>query len=155
MLFLDRNKVSSYFWTVENLGRPRQAFHNFSIRSTMAKGSQLSQLKSALNQAGLSRQSSSKKRKRSTVSLCEHDKEKKEQKLKEIQTKLNPFEVKINKLKHDVGGRKLKGVTGKPQQSKQAGIEQVCIEILTLKPGTYTSSARSVEKEIFAEGIRA
>ena len=80
MLFLDRNKVSSYFWTVENLGRPRQAFHNFSIRSTMAKGSQLSQLKSALNQAGLSRQSSSKKRKRSTVSLREHDKEKKEQK---------------------------------------------------------------------------
>lgn len=96
------------------------------VDCTMVKGSQLSQLKSALNQAGLNRQpTSSKKRKRSTVSLRENDKEKKEQRLKQIQEKLNPFEVKINRLKHDVGGRKLKGVTGKPQQSKQAGIEQV------------------------------
>lgn len=91
----------------------------------MAKGSQLSQLKSALSQAGLNRQpSSSKKRKRASSSR-ETDKDKKAQKIQEIQRKLNPFDVKVTKLKHDVGGRKLKGVTGRPQESKQAGLEQV------------------------------
>jgi hypothetical protein len=92
--------------------------------SAMAKGSQLSQLKSAVAQAGLSRQSQpSKKRKRTPAG--ETDKDKRANKLKEIHEKLNPFDVKITKLKHDVGGRKLKGVTGKPSKTKQAGLEQV------------------------------
>ncbi|KAL5508166.1 NOP14 [Sanghuangporus vaninii] len=90
----------------------------------MAKGSQLTQLKSALAQAGLNRQPhSSKKRKHGAVSR-ETDKNKKAQKLHEINQKLNPFDVKVTKLKHDVGGRKIKGASGKPQTSKQAGIEQ-------------------------------
>ncbi|TRM67830.1 nucleolar protein 14 [Schizophyllum amplum] len=90
----------------------------------MAKGSQLSQLKSALSQAGVTgRPQNSNKRKRSS-STSERDKEKKAAKLQEIHQKLNPFDVKVTKLKHDVGGRKLKGVTGKPAQSRQAGIEQ-------------------------------
>ncbi|KAF9266201.1 Nop14-like protein [Marasmius fiardii PR-910] len=89
----------------------------------MAKGSQLSQLKSALNQAGVvGNNSNSKKRKRSAPT--EKDKDKRAAKLDEIQRRLNPFDTKVTKLKHDVTGRKLKGVTGKPAQSKMAGIEQ-------------------------------
>ncbi|KIM46535.1 hypothetical protein M413DRAFT_441625 [Hebeloma cylindrosporum] len=88
----------------------------------MAKGSQLSQLKAALNQAGLTGPKDTKKRKRAAP--LEKDKEKKAAKLEEIQKRLNPFDVKVTKLKHDVGGRRLKGITGKPAQSKQAGIEQ-------------------------------
>lgn len=94
-------------------------------------GSQLAQLKSALSDAGLSRKSQSKtsvkKRKRSSaVTPSERDKDKSAKKLREIHERLNPFDVKTTHLKHDVGGRKLKGVTGRPGLSKQAGIEQVC-----------------------------
>ena len=90
----------------------------------MAKGSQLKQLKTALSQAGLTPQpQAGKKRKRAAPT--ERDKEKKAAKLKEIQQKLNPFDVKVTKLKHDVGGRKIVGTTGRPAASKQAGIEQV------------------------------
>ncbi|KAI0660726.1 nucleolar protein 14 [Cubamyces menziesii] len=89
----------------------------------MAKGSQLKQLKTALSQAGLTPQpQAGKKRKRAAPT--ERDKEKKAAKLKEIQQKLNPFDVKVTKLKHDVGGRKIVGTTGRPAASKQAGIEQ-------------------------------
>ncbi|KAF8489115.1 nucleolar protein 14 [Gautieria morchelliformis] len=95
----------------------------------MVRGSQLTQLKSALSESGLSRKSQSnasgKKRKRSTsVAPSQTDKDKATKKLREIHERLNPFDVKVTKLKHDVGGRKLKGVTGRPGLSKQAGIEQ-------------------------------
>ena len=90
----------------------------------MAKGSQLKQLKSSLSSAGITKpQQSSKKRKRSQNE--EKDRVKRAAKLNEIQRKLNPFDVKVTKLKHDVGGRKLKGVTGKPAQSKQVGLDAV------------------------------
>ena len=89
----------------------------------MAKGSQLTQLKTALSQAGVT--SRSKKRKRSVTSERDNEKKRAAQ-LDEIQRRLNPFDVKVTKLKHDVVGRKLKGITGKPARSKQAGIEQVC-----------------------------
>jgi nucleolar protein 14 len=93
--------------------------------SSMAKGSQLAQLKAALSQAGVTgNTSTNKKRKRQTAPL-EKEKEKRAARLEEIQRRLNPFDVKVTKLKHDVGGRKLKGVSGKPSKSKQAGIEQV------------------------------
>ncbi|KAI0722399.1 nucleolar protein 14 [Cerioporus squamosus] len=89
----------------------------------MAKGSQLKQLKSALQDAGLAQQpQAGKKRKRAAPT--ERDKEKKAARLREIQQKLNPFDVKVTKVKHDVGGRKITGTTGRPAQSKQAGIEQ-------------------------------
>ncbi|OSD04573.1 Nop14-like protein [Trametes coccinea BRFM310] len=89
----------------------------------MAKGSQLKQLKTALSQAGLTGQpQTGKKRKRAAPT--ERDKEKKAEKLKAIQQKLNPFDVKVTKVKHDVGGRKIIGTVGRPAQSKQAGIEQ-------------------------------
>ncbi|KAK2465987.1 hypothetical protein APHAL10511_001628 [Amanita phalloides] len=90
----------------------------------MPKGSQLSQLKAALSQAGLTgSQGKGKKRKRS-AGLAEKDKAKKAAKLDEIHRKLNPFDVKVTRLKHDVGGRKIKGVVGRPAQSRMAGIEQ-------------------------------
>ncbi|KAK0206966.1 nucleolar protein 14 [Desarmillaria ectypa] len=88
----------------------------------MAKGSQLSQLKSALSQAGVTGKPQGTKRKRSANQA--NDKAKRESKLAEIQQKLNPFDTKVTKLKHDVGGRKLRGVIGKPAQSKMAGLEQ-------------------------------
>lgn len=89
----------------------------------MAKGSQLSQLKSALSVAGISQPPQSNKRKRSKNE--DVDKERKAAKLREIQQKMNPFDVQVTKLKHDVGGRKIKGTSGRPAQSKQAGLEQV------------------------------
>ena len=82
----------------------------------------MAQLKTALSQAGVI--SRSKKRKRSVGSG--RDNEKRAAQLEEIQRRLNPFDVKVTKLKHDVAGRKLKGITGKPARSKQVGIEQVC-----------------------------
>ncbi|KAH9002335.1 Nop14-like family-domain-containing protein [Lactarius hatsudake] len=88
----------------------------------MGKGSQLSQLKSALSQTGLSRQSRPG-RKRRRVQNEEKETVKRAARLRDIQQKLNPFDVKVTKLKHDVGGRKLKGVSGKPAQSKQACID--------------------------------
>ncbi|KAF7335317.1 hypothetical protein MSAN_02342500 [Mycena sanguinolenta] len=96
----------------------------------MAKGSQLSQLKSALSKAGVTgNQQNGKKRKR--TGSQEKDKEKRAAKLDEIHQKLNPFDTKVTKLKHDVGGRKLKGVTGKPSRSKQAGLDQRKKTLLT------------------------
>lgn len=93
--------------------------------ATMAKGSQLSQLKSALAQAGVSKQNQNNGKKRKRSVLDEKEKERKAAKLRDIQQKMNPFDVKVTKLKHDVGGRKIAGTMGKPAQSKQAGIERV------------------------------
>lgn len=88
----------------------------------MAKGSQLLQLRTALSQAGITgNPSSSKKRKRVGTPL---GKEKQAVHLEEISRRLNSFDVKVTKAKHDVGGRKVKGISGRPAQSKQAGIEQ-------------------------------
>jgi hypothetical protein len=94
--------------------------------SIMPKGSQLLQLKTALSHAGITGQSQNSGKKRKRTASHEQDKDKKAAKLNEIHQKLNPFDVKVTKLKHDVGGRKLKGITGRPAQSKQAGMEQVC-----------------------------
>ncbi|KAG2013183.1 nucleolar protein 14 [Coprinopsis cinerea AmutBmut pab1-1] len=90
----------------------------------MAKGSQLLQLKTALSQADvIGNKQSGKKRKRSAVPV-EKEKLKTAAKLEEIHRRLNPFDEKVTRLKHDVGGRRLKGVTGKPAKAKQAGLEQ-------------------------------
>ena len=89
----------------------------------MAKGSQLSQLKSALSQAGATKSQPGRKRKRSKNE--DVDKERRAAKLREIQQKMNPFDVQVTKMKHDVGGRKVKGAVGRPAQSRQAGIQLV------------------------------
>ncbi|KAH7105528.1 Nop14-like protein [Auriculariales sp. MPI-PUGE-AT-0066] len=89
--------------------------------------SQLKALKTELSRAGLSRQSqagSSKKRKRSNSrGPQDADKDKRESQLQRIHDKFNQFDTKVTKLKHDVAGRKLKGVTGKPTTSRQAAID--------------------------------
>lgn len=91
----------------------------------MAKGSQLSQLKAALSQVGLTGNHTNGKKRTRAINDKEKDRAKKAAKLQEIQQKLNPFDVKVTKVKHDVGGRKIRGVSGRPAQSKQAGLEQV------------------------------
>ncbi|KAF8681461.1 Nop14-like protein [Rhizoctonia solani] len=91
----------------------------------MAKTSQLKQLKSALSSAGLSRNSQPQKhKKKKSGEGTAIEKAKKAAKLEAIQRRLNPFDERVTRLKHDVGGRKLKGVVGKPAVSRQAGLEQ-------------------------------
>ena len=94
----------------------------------MAKGSQLSQLKSALSQAGVNGPNGKKKK---STPLTEHAKVKKAAKLREIQQRLNPFDVKVTRLKHDIGGRRIRGTMGRPAQSKQAGMQQVETPLLS------------------------
>ena len=94
-------------------------------------GSQLKQLKAAIVTSGISQHpSNSRKRKRGDNggagrggAVVEH-RDKRVEKLREIHEKFNPFDVKVQKVKHDVVGRKMKGIMGKPSASKQAGIEQ-------------------------------
>ncbi|KAJ7194568.1 Nop14-like family-domain-containing protein, partial [Mycena pura] len=85
---------------------------------------QLSQLKAALSNAGVTGKPQNGKKKKRPSGAPEKDKAKRAAQLDEIHRRLNPFDVKVTKLKHDVGGRKIKGVTGKPSQSNQAGLEQ-------------------------------
>jgi nucleolar protein 14 len=94
-------------------------------------GSQLKQLKAAISTSGVSQtQSNSRKRKRgwddgaSRGAVLEH-RDRRVEKLREIHEKFNSFDTKVEKVKREVGGRKLKGTMGKPGASKQAGIEQV------------------------------
>ncbi|EIW69706.1 hypothetical protein TREMEDRAFT_20830, partial [Tremella mesenterica DSM 1558] len=88
--------------------------------------SQLSQLKSALSTAGLNSNSRSKKDKKAgkKSGVRDADRSKTFERLEEIRRGLNKFDVRETKLKHDVGGRNLKGVVGRPSASKQAGLEQ-------------------------------
>lgn len=89
--------------------------------------SQLQQLKAALNSAGLNRKSGGKKdqKKKKGGKSQDVDRAKKAAKLDEIRAKFNKFDERETKTKHDVGGRNLKGVVGRPAASRQAGIEQV------------------------------
>lgn len=105
-------------------------------------GSQLTKLKEALSQAGLNRKPpTGKKRKRESKDSLDNDK--RAQKLDAIKQKLNPFDTTYTKLKHDVGGRKIKGVTGNPQKSKQAGIEQVrVVQIVEQDPYSSISQRK-------------
>ncbi|TXT06079.1 hypothetical protein VHUM_03552 [Vanrija humicola] len=88
--------------------------------------SQLAQLKNALNSAGLNRKSVAKKTKKGGKKGASQDvdRAKKSAKLDEIRARFNKFDERETKLKHDVGGRKIKGVTGRPTATRQAGLEQ-------------------------------
>jgi nucleolar protein 14 len=88
----------------------------------MAHGSQLAQLKRSLSDADLSRTSHSRSNKKRRSASQESLKA---TALKQIREKLNPFDQKVTKLKHDVGGRVIKGRIGKPTFKRQAGIEEV------------------------------
>lgn len=90
--------------------------------------SQLSQLKAALTNSGLDRKSISKKDKKTFKKggARETDRQKKFDKLDDIRKGLNKFDEKETRIKHDVGGRSIKGAVGRPSASKQAGLDQVC-----------------------------
>jgi nucleolar protein 14 len=101
----------------------------------MAKGSQLSQLKTALNKVGVTGNnpsSNSRKRKRSVST--NKDKEKQARQLDAIHKRFNAFDVRETKLKHQVLGKgKIKGQRGAPTKSRQAGLDSVwffCLVIL-------------------------
>jgi len=95
--------------------------------------SQLSQLKSALSTAGLSRQSNGKKsggnKSSSKAGLTNKDREKKQRKLDDIKQSLNKFDVRETKVKNHVVGRgqDVKGTSGTPSQSRQKGLEMVSL----------------------------
>lgn len=101
-------------------------------------GSQLKQLKAAVNNSGVL-ESRGKKRKRGKQSgaVLEH-RDKRAEKLNAIQKKFNVFDIKVEKLKHDVGGRKIKGTMGRPGVSKQVAIERV--QPFVLKNDNYIAN---------------
>lgn len=96
-------------------------------------GSQLSQLKAALHQNGLSRSSSSssssgkkngKKKQRTAGAAGGIDAEARRRKLESISQSLNAFETQTGRQKHKIlGAKPAKGSTGRPGLSRQAGIE--------------------------------
>lgn len=118
---------------------PLQLFAaNTAESGCMAKGSQLKQLKAELNNAGFSRrqQTGALKQLKRSVNM-EEDRDRKLARLAAIHEQFNPFDTKVTKLKYDIGGRKIKGVVGKPSSSKQAGVELVRIsthEVWILTP---------------------
>ena len=70
-------------------------------------------------------------------------------KLKEIHKQFNHFDVKITTLKHDVGGRRLKGVSSANQwPPKYAGIRRYSV-LITSK--TYHIDEPAEEKGCFVE----
>lgn len=90
-------------------------------------GSQLAQLKSSVQSAGISdrrqQSTSSKKRKRGSHGSERDEAAARRQALARLEAD-NPFEQKVTKLKHDVLGRKVKGATGHPALAKQGGLAQ-------------------------------
>ncbi|CDZ98611.1 Nucleolar protein involved in 40S ribosome biogenesis [Phaffia rhodozyma] len=91
----------------------------------MAKGSQLTQLKSALTSAGLDRKKQQQiKAKSNNAGTKRKRGPDDEKKLEKIRKEMNPFEERTMRLKHDIGGRKLKGSSGRPGLSKQTGLEE-------------------------------
>lgn len=92
-------------------------------------GSALKRLKASLRAAGIvgqqSKASRSKKDRKRGIPI-EAGKNDVNEKLKLIREEFNPFEIKVNRSKFNVVGRKVKGAQGKPTLSKQIGEENVC-----------------------------
>lgn len=129
---------------IDRLHRPSNPY----LLNPLAMGpSQLAQLKNALNSAGLNRKSVAKKTKKGGKKggSQDVDRAKKSAKLDEIRSRFNKFDERETKLKHDVGGRKLKGVTGRPTATRQAGLEQVSsqVAISTNLPAPEDTAARA------------
>lgn len=87
--------------------------------------SQLKALKTELAKAGLSRSSQPNNKRKRAASSTGDDADHRDSQRQRIHAKFNQFDTKVTKLKHDTAGRKLKGVTGRPTNSKQASIELV------------------------------
>lgn len=96
-------------------------------------GSQLKRLKASLKSAGVigQPQQSKKVKKRQKQgpngATNSDSRLTKETALQSIREEFNPFEIKKNREKYSVsGGKRVKGVVGRPGISKQAGEEIVC-----------------------------
>lgn len=116
----------------------------------MPKGSQLRQLKARLSSDGIKdkrqNSASSRKRKSSSTSAGAVQKAAEEARrgaLARIRTDstFNPFEERITKPKHDVLGRKVKGVTGKPGVSRATALDQRRRTLLPEIQGRHRSGA--------------
>lgn len=83
-------------------------------------GSALKQLKTNLKTLGLIQA-----RKPSRQVRTKSEKEERVEKLNKLKNEVNPFELKFNRQKHDVLGRKIKGAVGNPGASKKRGYENV------------------------------
>lgn len=97
----------------------------------MAKGgSQLAQLKSTVKSSGINdrrqQSNSAKKRKRGQASNERDEAAARREALARISsdTKFNPFEERVTKVKHEVLGKKVKGAVGRPALAKQGGLAQ-------------------------------
>lgn len=77
--------------------------------------SQLKRLKASLKEQGLVGPSDSKKKKSKNVSNRKNN----QSGLESIREAFNPFDVKVNRQKHDVLGRTVQGAKGRPERSKQ------------------------------------
>ncbi|CAG8433583.1 10902_t:CDS:10 [Diversispora eburnea] len=96
-------------------------------KSQKKGGSALKRLKTTLKEVGVigptSRSSISKKqRKRGTP--IESGKNDIKTKLNQLNDEINPFELKVTRMKHDVLGKRVKGVQGRPGLNRQIGIEK-------------------------------
>ena len=92
-----------------------------------AGGSALNRLKNNLKQLGLLNAKVSKKKKAGkTSSQSPMERESRREKFEKLHSAPNPFELKVNRTKHDVLGRKVKGTIGRPGVSRMRGNEVVC-----------------------------
>ncbi|KAF7729989.1 nucleolar complex protein 14 [Apophysomyces ossiformis] len=97
-------------------------------------GSALKRLKGSLRAAGVVGQQSKasrSKKDRKKGKPSEMGKNDVQEKLRLIRGEFNPFEMKVNRTKFDVIGRKVKGAAGKPTLSKQVGEENRKKTLLT------------------------
>ena len=86
--------------------------------------SQLKQLKQTVQNAGINKHQQPKNKRKFEGSAA-NDKDKKKKVEQDIHTKFNKFDTQVQRLKHNVGGRKVIGSVGAPAKAKQAGIDQV------------------------------
>ncbi|GAO51440.1 Nop14-like protein [Saitoella complicata NRRL Y-17804] len=89
--------------------------------------STLARLKSSLSSAGITGPSVGKKQKKKGPAQNKEDREKA---LNRIRERFQPYEIKTNKVKYDIGGRKQKGQEGRPGLSKAVGEENRKKELL-------------------------
>ncbi|RHZ78671.1 hypothetical protein Glove_158g41 [Diversispora epigaea] len=96
-------------------------------KSQKKGGSALKRLKTTLKEVGVigptSRSSTSKKQRKRGAPI-ESGKNDIKTKLNQLNDKINPFEMKVTRMKHDVLGKRVKGVQGRPGLNRQIGIEK-------------------------------
>ncbi|ODV89954.1 hypothetical protein CANCADRAFT_31063 [Tortispora caseinolytica NRRL Y-17796] len=84
-------------------------------------GSQLKKLRNRLKEAGFIGQTNVKTKGKKRASALPRDD--REERLDEIRSEFNKFDVKKNKEHHDIGGRRVKGSEGRPSERKQVELE--------------------------------